>query len=189
MGFGIAQDCRLAKSLTPRAQSQELLPSTREVTGEMLDDVARIVFGAVDEGGLAAAEHRQSDRVQPRRIDDAAVVAQVAFVIDDRHVEPAVVGTKSGRPQRPTGSRRSRRSSVERRRRPARASARSARAGRRRIAAPWLRRPLIERVEQPFHLQIGERELIAQAAGEQRPAVAHRREPADDLDAGGARAC
>ena len=45
-------------------------------------------------------------------------------------------------------------------------------------------RPLVERVEQPIHLQVGQRELIAEPAREQRPAVAHRGQPADDLDAG-----
>ena len=49
-------------------------------------------------------------------------------------------------------------------------------------------RPLVERVEQPIHLQVGQRELIAQPAREQRPAVAHGGQPADELDAGRARA-
>ena len=43
----------------------------------MLDEIARVVFGAVDEGRLAPPEDGQSDGVQSRGvIDDAAVVAQ-----------------------------------------------------------------------------------------------------------------
>ncbi len=38
-------------------------------------------------------------------------------------------------------------------------------------------------VEQALHLQVGEREHVAQAAREQRPAVADRGEPADQRDA------
>ena len=45
-------------------------------------------------------------------------------------------------------------------------------------------RPLVERVQQPIHLEVGQRELIAQPARKQRPAVAHGGQPADDLDAG-----
>ena len=85
------------RSCIPRYASDGAL-SAIEIAREMLDQVARVVFGAVDEGRLAAPEHRQSDRIQPGRIDDAAVVPQVALAIDDRHVEPAVVGAKAGRP-------------------------------------------------------------------------------------------
>ena len=44
-------------------------------------------------------------------------------------------------------------------------------------------RPLVERVEQALHLQVGEREQVAQAAREERAAVADRRQPADQRDA------
>src|SRR5262245_32884955 len=67
----------------------------REVPFEMIDDIAGIVFGAVDERGLASPQNRQADRVQTRRLDDATVVAQIAFAIEHRHVKPAVVGMKS----------------------------------------------------------------------------------------------
>ena len=63
-----------------------------------------------------------------------------------------------------------------------------ARVGSKRSGGPTshrvrLARPLVERVEQPFHLEVGQRELIAQPAREQRLAVAHGGQAADDLDA------
>ena len=68
----------------------------REVSSEVLSHLARVVFGTVDEGGLASAEDRQTQCVQPGRIaDDSAVVAQLSLVVDDGDVKPAVVGTES----------------------------------------------------------------------------------------------
>jgi hypothetical protein len=46
-------------------------------------------------------------------------------------------------------------------------------------------RPLVERLQQPVHLQIRQRKLIRQSSREQRPPVAHCGEPADNLNAGG----
>ena len=43
--------------------------------------------------------------------------------------------------------------------------------------------PFVERIQQPLHLEVGEREQVAQPAREERPPVAHGGEPADDLHA------
>ena len=45
--------------------------------------------------------------------------------------------------------------------------------------------PLVERVEEAVHLEVGQRKHVPQAAREERAAVAHHRQPADDLDAHG----
>ena len=58
----------------------------------MIDHVSGVVLRAVDERRLAAPEDWQADRVEARRVDHAAVVSQWPFAIEDRHVEPAVVG-------------------------------------------------------------------------------------------------
>ena len=50
------------------------------------------------------------------------------------------------------------------------------------VVAAVLARPLVEGVEQAVHLEVGEREHVAQAAGEQRDAVAHRGPAAHQLD-------
>src|SRR5262252_2537638 len=65
----------------------------------MSDDVARIVLRADDERRLAPPQHRQSYRVHPGGVrHHTAVVAQLALAGEDRHLEPAIVRTKSGRP-------------------------------------------------------------------------------------------
>src|SRR5215510_10080302 len=63
-----------------------------QVPGEMVDHVARVVLDAVDERGLAPPEHRQAEGVHTRAVDGAAVVAQLTLRVDDRYVEPPVVG-------------------------------------------------------------------------------------------------
>src|SRR4051812_920046 len=82
-----------------RASAERTCGSARgQIAPEVFDQVARVVLRAVDEAGLAPAENRQSNRIEARRVDDAAVVAQVSLPVEDRHVEPAVIGTESGRP-------------------------------------------------------------------------------------------
>ena len=61
----------------------------------MLHHVARVVLGAMDEGGLASSKDWQADGIQPGRVDHSAIVPQVAFTIDHWHIEPAVVRMKS----------------------------------------------------------------------------------------------
>ena len=120
------------------------------------------------------------ERVEPGAVDDAAVVAQLALLVDDRDVEPGVVGAVAGRPHdgadlaaaevelEAAGGRRPRR-------------LRSL-TGVGRVRAA-LRRPGVEAVEQPLLLEVGEREDVAQAAGEERGAVADRRPAPDQVDA------
>ena len=64
---------------------------------------------------------------RPGAVDDAAVVAQVALRVEDRHVEPAVVRAEAGRPD-DRADLAAAQVELEPRRRRARASARSARA-------------------------------------------------------------
>ena len=64
----------------------------------MIDEVARVVLRAMNESRLASPEDGQSDGIQTRRIDDSAIVPQVALAVNYRHIEPAVVRVKSGRP-------------------------------------------------------------------------------------------
>src|SRR5688572_2308917 len=67
----------------------------REVAGEVIDELPRIVLDAVDEARFPPPQHRQPEHVHPRTVDDSAVMPQVAFLIDDRHVQPAVVRPES----------------------------------------------------------------------------------------------
>ena len=46
------------------------LAARGEVAGEVLDQIAGIVLGTVDEAGLASSEHWQTDGVETWRIDD-----------------------------------------------------------------------------------------------------------------------
>ena len=53
-------------------------------------DVGGVGAGAVDQGGLAAAQERQADHVEAgARGDDAAVVADAALAVEHRHVTEA----------------------------------------------------------------------------------------------------
>src|SRR5689334_6439140 len=70
-----------------------------EVARQMRDDVARILLGTENEGRLATPQHGQSDRVHTRAADHrTAVVSDLAPDVEDRQLEPAKVGAKSGRP-------------------------------------------------------------------------------------------
>ena len=66
----------------------------------MRDDVPGIVFRSVNKGRFAPAQHRQANGVHARCVDDgAALVLQVPFPVEDRHVEPAVVRMEACRPE------------------------------------------------------------------------------------------
>jgi hypothetical protein len=52
----------------------------------VIDELTRIIFGTADECRLPSSKKRQPERIQTRRIDDAAVVPQVSFVVDHGHV-------------------------------------------------------------------------------------------------------
>src|SRR3990170_4760687 len=72
--------------------------STGKIAGEVIDDVPGVVLRAMDEGRFATTEDRQPHRIQPWRIDDAAVVPQMPLPIDDGNIQPAVVRAKAGCP-------------------------------------------------------------------------------------------
>src|SRR5262245_32992485 len=77
----------IATSLPLRdGRSAEL---SAEMGSEMVAQVARIVAGAVNERRLASAQERVAKQIHARRIDDdAAVVSDLALVIEDGHFEP-----------------------------------------------------------------------------------------------------
>ncbi len=55
----------------------------------MVDQVAGVVLGALDEARLASTEEIHPDPVHAGRVcDDAAVVAESAPVIEHRNMEP-----------------------------------------------------------------------------------------------------
>jgi hypothetical protein len=70
----------------------------REVRGQLGAQVPGVVLCAVDEARLAAPQERQSHHVHPRRVDDAAIVAQPALAIEDGDVEPRVIRPEAGGP-------------------------------------------------------------------------------------------
>ena len=121
---------------------------------------------------------------RPGAVDDAAVVPQVALAIEHGHVQPAVIGPRPRGPDNRTDFAALQIEAERRRGRQlgGREALRRADLG----IACVIARPLVERVQHPLHLQVRQRELIAQAAREQRAAVAHGRQPADQLHAGGA---
>ena len=66
----------------PRARSF----ATAEISGEVIHQLSRIVLGTVDEARFATAQHGQPEHEHPRAVDDAAVVAQVSFLVQDGHM-------------------------------------------------------------------------------------------------------
>ena len=69
-----------------------------QIPGKVIDDLTRVVFGTMDERRLPSSKDRQPKRIQAWRIDDASLVPQVSFVINHRHVQPAVIRSESRRP-------------------------------------------------------------------------------------------
>src|SRR5687767_3125227 len=65
---------------------------------QVFGEIGGVITGAVDEGGLAAAQERQADDVESGRVHHATVVHDAALAIEHRNVEPGIVGTISGRP-------------------------------------------------------------------------------------------
>ena len=141
----------------------------------MVGEVAGVVLRAVDEARLAAAQERAArSRTGRARRDDAAVVAELALAVEDRHVEPRVVRPEPGRPDDRARSRRC-------------AGRARAAAGRRRGSAPSRcggssspSMPLPSahssiRSSRRVQLEVGEVADVAQRAGELRGAVARSR--------------
>src|SRR6516225_5574389 len=79
-----------------RARCRSAVPG--QVSREVIDDLSRIVFDAVDERGRAPPQDGQSQGVQAGAVDDAAVVAKLALPVDDGHVEPPIVRPEPGCP-------------------------------------------------------------------------------------------
>ena len=125
-----------------------------------------------------AAEREQARAVDRHRPRDAAGPSRRGRA---RRASRSRAGNPS--PTRWTGSRRC----------PGQAASASSRARGRRGAlrsnelgvTPARERPLVERVKQAVHLEVREREHVAQAAGEQRAAVTYRPPAAYQLDAHG----
>ena len=117
----------------------------------------------------------------PGRPGDTALVDQPALGVDHRHVEPPVVRPESGRPHdrgdlaTPQVKLQPRRLGHARRR--------EALGGSDLSVMPLRLGPVVERAQQALHLQVCQREHVAQATGEQRAAVTYRRPAADQLDA------
>ena len=123
-----------------------------QIIGKVIDELARVVLGTIDECRLAASKDRQSEGIQARRIDDASVVPQVSFVINHR-ARPAScsrVGIPS--PRQSNGSLRSadRASAATT---PARVSARSVPEGPTSASREWLRAHSSNVSSSRFHLQ------------------------------------
>ena len=59
-----------------------------QIRREMGAEVARVGAGAVDQGGLPAAQELRAHQLEARRIDHPAVMAHRAFAVEDRHVKP-----------------------------------------------------------------------------------------------------
>src|ERR1700687_188415 len=78
---GAPRRARLVARLTPWVHRR-----SGKVAGEVIDQVARIILGAMDEGRLASTEDGQPDGIEPWRIDNPSVVPQVALAIDHRNV-------------------------------------------------------------------------------------------------------
>ena len=119
--------------------------------------------------------------VQARAVDDAAVVAELALRVDDRHVEPPVVGPEPGRPDDRADLAAA---EVERQPRRPRHLRRGEALGSGDLGIlPAVRAHSSKTSSSRSQLQVGERADVAQAAGEQRAAVADGRPAADQLDA------
>src|SRR5688572_7062091 len=135
-----------------------------EMGREVGAQIARIVAGSIDEARLAAPQKWQTHDVQARRLrHNAAVVADVALGIEDRDLQPGVVGAKPRRPDDGPDSGTAeiepewRRCFYARRLGPMRRIDRAVHA--------VLRGPLVERVQQPVLLEVGQLAEIAQRPG------------------------
>ena len=128
-----------------------------------------------------AAQDRQAQRIHPGRFDHSALVSELALLVQHRHVQPTVVRVEPRRPHdaanRPTAQ-------IELQRRRRGDACRLEALGRADVGVASGRAgPLVEGSEQALHLQVGEREHVAEAAREQRPAVPDGGESADQRDA------
>src|SRR5689334_13726447 len=90
---------RLKADTTERTHGppRRTLPAV-EKPCQVRDQVARVVFGPVNEARLSAAKQRQAECVEAGRIHDSSVVTKIPFLVEHWNVQPTVVRTKSRRP-------------------------------------------------------------------------------------------
>ena len=62
-------------------------------------EIARVVAGAVDQCGLAAAQELHPHQVHAGRADDPAVMTDVALAVENRQLQPGIVRPIAGRPR------------------------------------------------------------------------------------------
>ena len=144
-------------------------------------EVLGVVAGAVDERRLAAAQEGHAHQVHARRVDDdAAVVADQPLAVEHRHVQPGVVGAEAGGPDDRADLAAG---EVDAQRWRVLDDRRSGSPGGLELTVePVLGRPLVDRVEQPAELEVGQRAHVAQRPGELRPPVADPGESPDEAD-------
>lgn len=134
----------------------------------------------MDEARLASPEVGQPQHVDAGRVDDTAVVPEVAPSVEHGQVEPRVVGPETRRPD--DGAHVAAELDPE----PRRGTDLRGLVALRRVdlrADARLLRPLVEQREQPVHLEVRQRADVAERARELCPAVADAREATHELHA------
>ncbi len=121
------------------------------------------------------------ERVQPGRIDDAAVVFQAALAVEHGHLQPAIVRAEAGGPEHGADALGFEVDEQSRRLRNARRG--EALGGGDVAAGLVVRDPVVDAIEQSAELQVGHRAVVAQGTGELGLAVGNAGEPAHDLEA------
>jgi hypothetical protein len=61
-------------------------------------EFAGVIARAVDQGGFRTTSKLGPYQIHSRRGDNAAIVADHSFAVENRHFEPAVVRPVAGRP-------------------------------------------------------------------------------------------
>src|SRR5262249_14722511 len=132
-------------------------------------EFVRVLARTVDETRLTAAQERRADQIHTGRLDHAAVVADQAFAVEDRDLQPGGGGPEARRPDdRPdlaAGQIQTQRGRLRNR------SRFEAVRRRRAVVQTVGARPLVDRVEQPTELEIGQLALVPQRSRELRVAV------------------
>ena len=60
--------------------------------------IAHVIFGAMHEARFSSAHEVESERVKARDGDNSAIVAQKAFMVEDRYLQPPIIRPKAARP-------------------------------------------------------------------------------------------
>ena len=165
--LGVCAGCRRLR-LQPLAEALDLrLHGGRgqhgEVRGQMIAQLARVIRSPVDERGLTPAQERHAHQIHPRRIHNAAVVADPALTVEHRDLQPgkgdAIARGPYDRPDITLSKiDAQRRVIVDERRR------QTVRRIELRVAA-IVGRPAIEGIEQAAQLEIGHGALVGQGSG------------------------